>query len=149
MSLTKPEFERLNRFIEQIANDVFGFVVICGVTESFRAEQICLDVISEASRVEDFQNEEMQVSPLRERILNRAFQIARKSIHPGSIGEHERFFVLPQLERATIYLRHRIGLSFVAISRILEISEGEVRNATHSAREHLLCRPMRKLDWDF
>jgi hypothetical protein len=149
MTADKTEFEELNRFFEHVAGEVFGFVQACGVGEQFRAEQICLDCFKEATKRGDFQEREFEINTIRERILTDAFSMIRKNISGRGSEDHDHFFSLHQAERASLFLRHRFGLSFLSVARILKLSEAEVRQATHSGRQRILSRPMHKLDWEF
>ncbi len=142
-----PDLEILQRLIEQFAAEIFGFVQVCGVLDAFRAEQISIDVLNEAIRRGDFLELDLEIGLLRERLLIDTLQMAKKSVQ--GIKDDSEFFSLSQRERAAIYLRHRIGLTLVAISRVLAVPEMEVRTAVGQARGKLLGRPLKRMDWEF
>lgn len=147
--LMLSEFERLNRILEQLAIDLFGFAQICGIGESFRAEQILLDTISRAVECGDLDQIEFEPLYLREKLLTEAWSFLSANIQPASDLSFERFYSLPQKTRAAIYLRHRLGFTFIAIGRVLSLSELQVRNLVLVAREQIVGRPLRKIDWGF
>lgn len=143
------EFERINRLLERLASELYGFIQISGVGHEYRAEQICLDLLGRAFERGDFSESELEMNYLREKLLVEVWGSLEKHVEPVQDSVFERFYSLPQKVRAALFLRHRSGFSFIVIGRILSMSEAEVREYILLARERILGRPLSRIGWDF
>jgi len=157
-----PPIKSVYRALENAAVDLYGFSVVCHDGATWMAEPVLMDSL--LLSLENFwftESEDGQLSHLEFReVLFRALwkQCNESGVEkstPIRIGtdvpmghEEMAFYHLPQLPRAALYLRTKKRFSYAAIALVVGVSEGVVRAEVEKAREFLLGRRVRAVEWN-
>lgn len=152
-----PSTKELYRAIENAAADLYGFGVVCQSGVAWVAEPDLLDTL--LLGLENFWFTEGEGGLLshmefREDFFRAIWERGRgKKLDKPSGGDqpigHQQmaFYRLSQFARAAIYLRTKKQMAYATIALILGASESQVRQEIEAAREHLLGRKPRLLEW--
>jgi hypothetical protein len=157
MSQAPPIAKDVYTALENAATDLFGFSLVCHGGGGQFAEPAVLDTLllglenqwftpggSGALSHEEFREDFFR--SLWERCRG-----ARGKVMVGTdvpLGHEEMaFYQLPQLARAALYLRVRKRFSYLAVALVLGTGEGVVREEIERAREYLLGRRLKNVDW--
>lgn len=153
-----PPIKSIYHAIENAAVDLYGFAVVCHGGAPWSAEPDVLDAL--LLGLENFwfvERGDGQLShrEFREEIFKAIWEKCRDKAVPVRIGTdvplgHEEmvFYQLPQLARAAIFLRTKKHFAYASVALILGITEGMARSEVERAREFLLGRRVRGVDWD-
>jgi hypothetical protein len=153
-----PPIKTVYRALENAAVDLYGFAVVCQGGAAWAAEPGLYDSL--LLGLENFwftEGHDGQLShhEFREELFRAIWLKSRDKQHPPvKIGtdvplghEEMTFYQLPQSARAALYLRSKKHLSFSSIALILGSPEGVVRAEVEKAREFLLGRRVRAVEW--
>lgn len=152
-----PPIKSIYRALENAAIDLFGFAVVCHGGASWAAEPDMLDSLLlglESFWFTEDDNGQLSHREFREEFFRNLWHKCKDKSSPVRVGSevplgHEEmaFYHLPQFARAVLYLRTRKRFSYSSIALVLGHSEGVVRNEMEKAREFLLGRRVRAVEW--
>lgn len=152
-----PSVKSVYMALEDAAVDVYGFAVACHGGAPWMAEPDLLDTLLlglENFWFTDEENGRLSHREFREELFKALWERCRSKQTPVKIGTdvpmgHEEmpFYKLPQLARAALFLRTKKRMSYVSIALILGVPEGLVRTEVERAREFLLGRRVKPLEW--
>ncbi len=152
-----PAIKSVYHALEEAAVDIYGFAVVCQGGAIAMAEPVILDTL--LLGLENFWFTESRDGRLthrefREEIFRAIWDKSRDRGVPVRIGTdvplgHDamHFYQLPQLARAVIYLRTKRNFSYASIAIAVGVSEGMARSEVERAREFLLGRRMKAMNW--
>lgn len=145
------------RALEEAALDLYGFGVVCQGGATWAAEPEILDtLLLGLENIWFNENSKGVLSHLdfREdffRVLWEKSKGKKPAVKIGTdvpLGHEEmEFYRLPQLARAALFLRTRKRLAYDTVARVLGAGEPQVREEVEKAREHLLGRRVKALNW--
>ena len=152
-----PSVKSIYQSLEQAAVDAFGFAVICQGGASWMAESVVLDSLLLALEnfwfVED-DSGRLSHREYREELFKTVWEKAGSKPSSVKIGtdvplghEEMSFYQLPLLPRAVLFLRTKKRFSYSSIALVLGITEGMARIEAERAREFLLGRRLKPLEW--
>jgi hypothetical protein len=162
-----PSVKSVYEALEGAAVDAYGFALACHGGAAWLAEPILLDVLLVALENVWFTDDDtgrLSHREFREEFFKSLWDRSRKTpAAPGArddnaphvrigtdvpLGHEEmRFYRLPQLARAALFLRTKKHMSYASIALILGSTEGLVRAEVERAREFLLGRRVKMVDW--
>lgn len=156
-----PPLKTVYRALENASVDLFGFAVICHGGAPWSAEPDLLDAL--LLGLESFwftEGDDGQLShrefreELFKAVWERSKEGGREKPMPARIGtdvpmghDEMAFYQLPQLPRAALFLRTKKRFSYASIAMVVGIPEGVVRSEVEKAREFLLGRRVRVMEW--
>jgi hypothetical protein len=159
---TIPPLKTVYRALEEATLDLYGFAVVCNGGASWAAEPGLYDSLFLGLEnfwfIEDL-NGQLTHREFREEFFRTVWEKSRESTNvlkssPLKLGTdvplgHEEmpFYQLPQLARAALYLRVKKNFAFSSVALILGTPEPTIRTEVERAREFLLGRRVRNLDW--
>jgi hypothetical protein len=157
-----PPIKTVYRALENAAVDLYGFAVVCHGGANWLAEPDLLDsLLLGLENVWFIEGEDGQLSheEFREEIFKALWHRCQER-EPGRprpvvrvgtdvpMGHEEMaFYHLPQLPRAALYLRTKKRFSYSSIALVLSCPEVVVRSEVEKAREFLLGRRVKAVDW--
>lgn len=155
---TLPPMKEVYQALENAALDLYGFSMVCHGGAAWAAEPEVLEtLLLGLENVWITENEQGRLSHLdfQEdlfRLLWERSQGKKSAIRIGTdvpMGHEEMaFYQLPQLARAALYLRTRKRFAYAALARIFAVAEAVVQEEVEKAREFLLGRRVRSLEWE-
>lgn len=152
-----PSLKSVYQALEDAAVDVYGFAVACHGGVTWAAEPELLDVLllglenfwfleDEGGRFSHHEFREEFFRAFWERCRDKATPVRVGSDVP--LGHDEMlFYKLPQVARAALFLRTKKRFSYAAIALVLGMPEALVRGEVERAREFLLGRRVKPMDW--
>jgi len=144
--------------LEEAALDLYGFAMACHGGAGWAAEPQVIETLllglenvwfteSDAGRLTH--------KEFREDFFRVLWQKSVGQRNPARIGgevplghEDMAFYQLPQMARAALFLRTKKRFAYPAVAMILGVAEPQVQAEVEKAREYLLGRRVRSLDWD-
>lgn len=153
-----PSIQELYRSLERAAVDLYGFGVVCHEGAAWIAEPEILDTL--LLGMENFwftEDEEGALSheEFRDEFFRVLWSKCRDKKVTVKIGtevplghEEMAFYELPLLTRAALYLRTKKNFSYSLIAQILGTEEGIVQEEVERAREFLLGRRLKPVEWE-
>jgi hypothetical protein len=154
---TLPSVKSVYLALEEAAVDCYGFAVALSGGAPWMAEPELLDVLLlglENFWFVDDDSGRLSHREFREEIFKALWERSRDKATPVKIGTdvpmgHDEmdFYKLPQLARAALFLRTKKRMSYSSIALILGCAEGLARTEVERAREFLLGRRVRPLEW--
>jgi len=155
-----PPIKSVYHALENAAVDLYGFAVICHGGANWAAEPDLLDALFlglENTWFTDGDDGHLSHREFREELFRAIWERCKESRDrptPVRIGtdvpmghDEMAFYHLPQLPRAALYLRTKKRFSYAAIALVVGSSEGVVRSEVEKAREFLLGRRVRAIEW--
>jgi hypothetical protein len=152
-----PSVKSVYEALENAAVDVYGFATAAQGGAPWMAEPEILDVLLlglENFWFVDDETGRLSHREFREEIFKAVWERFRDKTPSVRIGtdvplghEEMRFYQLPQAARAALFLRTKKRMSYPSIALILGTTEGLVRGEVERAREFLLGRRVRAVDW--
>ena len=142
------------RGIEKAAEDFYTFSMICSNGAEWISEELVVDTIFLAleNHWMQMQNSgEFSHTEYREECFKKLWEefLRRSEAHALELNKelplgHEemRFYRLPVLLRALLYLRTKKKFSLAELSRIFSLSEAKVEESLEKSREFLLGRSL-------
>ena len=153
-----PPIKSVYRALEGAALDLYGFAVVCHGGASWLAEPDLLEVLFLGLENFWFMEEtsgELTHKEFRDDFFRVLWEKAKNRSAPVRIGTevplgHEEmgFYQLSQPARAALFLRTKKRFSYAAIALTLGQSEAEVRAEVEKAREFLLGRRVKAVEWN-
>lgn len=152
-----PPIKTVYRALEDAAVDLYGFAVVCHGGAGWMAEPALLDSLLKG--LESFwfpegASGQPSHQEFREEFFKALWEKSRDKASPVKIGtdvplghDEMAFYQLPQMARAALYLRSKKRFAFSSIALILGSPEGVVRSEVEKAREVLLGRRVKNVDW--
>ena len=154
-----PPIKTIYHALEEAALDVYGFAIVCHGGIVWQAEPQVLEAL--LLGLESFwfvENDEGKLShrEFREEIFHAVWEKCRdkQRLQPVRIGtdvplghEEMAFYQLPLLARAALYLRTKKRFAYSSIALITGATEGAVRAEVEKAREFLLGRRLKPMEW--
>ena len=154
-----PSLKSLYQALEEASVDVYGFAVACHGGATWLAEPAVLDSL--LLGLENFwfvDNESGRLShrEFREEIFKTIWEKCRGNPAPARVRigtdvplghDDMAFYQLPQVARAAVFLRSKKRFHYSAIALVLGVTEGVARMEVEKAREFLLGRRLRPLEW--
>ena len=153
-----PPIKSVYHALENAAVDVYGFAIACHGGAAWMAEPAVLDAL--LLGLENFwfvEGEDGQLShqEFREEIFHAVWEKCQEKATPVRIGtdvpmghEEMNFYRLPQIARAVIFLRTKRRFTYASIAMILGLTEAMARSEVERAREFLLGRRLRAVEWN-
>ncbi len=129
-----------------ISESLFSFATVCMAGVRDHAEHIVTDYFSfafEAGLITFAKEDEIIREELFAGLWKRIIREQR------TFSGENKFYQLPLVDRAIVYLKIREKFSFVEISRILSKEEHEVETVFARSCECLLGRPLADISEDF
>ncbi len=152
-----PPIKDVYDALEFAAVDLYGFSLVCHGGGGHFAEPAVLDTLLLGLENTWFTEEasgRLSHPEFREdffRSLWERCRGARGQVKVGTdvpLGHDEMtFYRLPQLARAALFLRVKKRFSYLSIALVLGTGEGVVREEVEKAREHLLGRRLKDVEW--
>lgn len=156
-----PSIKNVYHALEDAGVDVYGFAVVCHGGATWLAEPDILDSLLlglENVWFTDDTGGRLSHKEFREEIfktvwekchLNVAAPAARVRIGTDVPLGHDDmvFYQLPQIARAAVYLRSKKKFSYATIALVLGLQEAVARTEVEKAREVLLGRRLRPLEF--
>jgi hypothetical protein len=152
-----PPMKEVYQALEDAAVDLYGFGVVCQGGSPIAADPEVLDTLLLGLENVWFNEDSKGVLShldFREdffRVLWEKSYGKRPSVRIGSdvpLGHEEMaFYQLPQLTRAALYLRTKKKFTYPTISRVLGVPEPLLESEVEKAREFLLGRRVKELEW--
>jgi hypothetical protein len=143
--------------LENAATDLYGFSFVCHGGGGQFAEPAVLDTLLlglENQWFTETVSGALSHEEFREDFFRSLWERCRGARGKVSVGMdvplgHDEmvFYQLPQMARAALYLRVRKRFSYLAIALTLGAGEGVVREEIEKAREFLLGRRLKNVDW--
>lgn len=152
-----PPIKSIYHALEEAAVDIYGFAIVCHGGAVAMAEPAVLDVL--LLGLENFWFVEREDGVLshtefREELFKAVWEKSRDKTIPLRIGtdvplghDEMSFYQLPQLARAVMYLRTKRHFGYASIALAVGITEGMARSEIERAREFLLGRRLKAVDW--
>ncbi|HEY8280663.1 MAG TPA: hypothetical protein VIH99_13625 [Bdellovibrionota bacterium] len=154
-----PPVKSIYLALEDAAVDVYGFAVICHGGAAWLAEPEVLESLLLSLEnfwfVED-ESGRLSHQEFREEVFRAIWEKSRdkQKAQPVRIGtdvplghEEMAFYKLPQLTRAALYLRTKKRFAYASIALVLGSAESNVRAEVERAREFLLGRRLKPMEW--
>lgn len=144
--------------LEEAALDLYGFAMACHGGAALAAEPQVMEAL--LLGLENVWFTEGDAGKLTHKEFREDFfrVLWQKSVgkgNPTKIGgelplghEEMAFYQLPQLARAALFLRTKKRFAYPAVAMILGVAEPQVQEEVEKAREYLLGRRVRSLDWN-
>jgi hypothetical protein len=156
-----PSVKTVYDALEGAAVDAYGFAVACRGGAAWMAEPELLDTLLlglENFWFTDDETGRLSHREFREELFKALWERCREADLSApaqpEIGtdvplghEEMAFYQLPQVARAALYLRTKKHMSYASIALILGNTEAVVRSEVERAREFLLGRRVRAVDW--
>lgn len=143
--------------LENAATDLYGFSLVCHGGGGQFAEPAVLDTLLLGLENQWFTESDsgsLSHDEFREDFFRSLWERCRGAKGKVMVGtdvplghDEMAFYQLPQLARAALYLRVRKRFSYLAVALTLGIGEGVVREEIERAREFLLGRRLKSVDW--
>jgi len=157
MSSRPPIAKDVHTALENAATDLFGFSLVCHGGGGPFAEPAVLDTLLlglENQWFTEQDNGQLSHAEFREDFFRSLWERCRGAKGKVMVGTdvplgHDEmvFYQLPQLARAALYLRVRKRFSYLAVALTLGTGEGVVREEIERAREFLLGRRLKNVEW--
>lgn len=156
-----PSIKAVYHALENAAVDVYGFAVACHGGIPSLAEPDVLDSLLlglENFWFTDDSAGRLSHKEFREEIFKTVWEKCRDSLQAPSarvrigtdvpLGHDDMaFYQLPQIARAAVFLRSKKKMPYATIALVLGIQEGVARTEVEKAREFLLGRRLRPLEF--
>jgi hypothetical protein len=154
-----PALKTIYQALEDAALDVYGFAVACQDGAPWAAEPAILDALLLGLENFWFTDDERgrpSHREFREELFKSVWERCREQGKPAAVrigtdvplGHDEMaFYRLPQAARAALFLRTKKRFPYATIALVLGIPEGVVRTEVEKAREFLLGRRLKPLEW--
>jgi|GEM_PF-5651540 len=156
-----PPIKTVYHALENAAVDIYGFAVVCHGGATWSAEPDMMDALLlglESFWFVDGVDGQLSHREFREELFRAVWdkckESGREKPMPARIGtevpmghDEMAFYHLPQLPRAALYLRTKKRFSYASIALVVGGSEGVVRSEVEKAREFLLGRRVRAMEW--
>lgn len=152
-----PPMKEVYEALEEAALDLYGFAIVCQGGAVWAAEPEILDALLlglENVWFNENENGRLSHKDFREdffRVVWEKSQGKRPNARVGSevpLGHEEMaFYQLPQLARAALFLRTKKKFQYDTLSRVLGVAEPVVEEEVEKAREFLLGRRVKSLEW--
>jgi len=152
-----PPLKETYEALEAAAIDLYGFALTCHGGAAITAEPQILEVL--LLGLENFWFTEGDSGTLthqefREDFFRTVWEKSAGHRTQARIGSelplgHEEmaFYQLPQLARAALYLRTKKKFTYPAVAMVLGVPELKVQDEVEKAREYLLGRRVKSLEW--
>lgn len=151
-----PPLQETMQAMEGAASDLYGFALICFGGVAWVAEPEILDTLflglenmwftmGDNNRISHLEFRDDFFKSIWDRAKGKSVQANPEDVPLGH--EEMNFYKLPQVSRAIIYLRSKKHFSVASVSAILGVEEGVVREEIEQAREFLLGRSVKNLEW--
>jgi hypothetical protein len=156
-----PSIKNVYHALEDAGVDIYGFAIACHGGATWLAEPDILDSLLlglENFWFVDDVSGRLSHKEFREEIFKTVWEKCRANVNAPSarvrigtdvpLGHDDMaFYQLPQIARATVYLRSKKKFSYPTIALILGIPEAVARTEVEKAREFLLGRRVRPLEY--
>jgi len=154
---TLPPIKEVYGALEAAAVDLYGFGMVCSGGAAWAAEPEVLETLLLGLENVWFTEDDkgvMSHTGFREdffKVLWDKCNGKKNTIRIGTevpLGHEEMpFYQLPQFARAALYLRTKKRFDYATVSMVLSAPEPLVRQEVETAREFLLGRRVRSLEW--
>jgi hypothetical protein len=152
-----PSVQEIYHMLENAALDLYGFAVVCHNGATWMAEPDLLDALLlglENHWFTDTDGSGLNHKEFRLELFQAVWEKCKDKNVPVRVGtdvplghEEMAFYQLPQFVRAALFLRTHKRMSYAAIAMALKSSEGLVRDEVERAREFLLGRRLKAVEW--
>ncbi len=153
-----PPLKSVYHALESAALDLYGFAVICHGGAIWAAEPVMMDALLlglESFWFTEGDDGRLSHEEFREELFRTLWNKCKDKATPVRIGtevpmghDEMAFYHLPQFARAALYLRTKKRFSYASIALITGKAEPAVRLEVEKAREFLLGRRVRMVEWD-
>ena len=152
-----PSIKAVYHALEGAGVDLYGFAVVCQGGASWSAEPLVLEVLLLGLENFWFMEEtsgRLTHQEFREEFFRALWERAKEKPSLVSIGtdvpfghEEMAFYQLPIAARAALFLRTKKRFSYASVAMILGIAEARVRDEVERAREYLLGRRLKAVEF--